>query len=408
MDFSLNEEQRGWQMEARKFAQDEIRPVSLPRDQIEGGFEPWDWGIIEKGSRLGFRTLAVPKEWGGPGADFVSQALVMAELAKGDSAISKAFSQNWKWSHLIASACTQDQKERFLKPFLADHRYVMGRGITEPNAGSDNRMPPEDDPKAGYRVRAVRNGDEWILNGEKCFIANGSVGSLFFVDARSNPEVSIKQGGTLFMVPKGTPGFRIGKIFNKRGWRFYQNAELIFENARVPHANVVGDVGTGSVKSGRGDTTGGDLFGDLELAANALGVCDDAVEMAMSFSQTYKRAGKYLMEHQLIQLKLNEMHMLTEALRSYVMRVAWLHDRKEHSANAGLVMNYSTDVIQRVTRLNMEIHGAEGCMMNARADKLVRDAMVWTHLAGDTVQRVKVLKRLGKGGPAAAGVAAGD
>lgn len=408
MDFSLNEEQRGWQMEARKFAQDDIRPMSLERDQIEGGFEPWDWNIIEKGSKLGFRTLAVPKEWGGPGADFVSQALVMAELAKGDSAISKAFSQNWKWSHLIASACTEDQKERFLKPFLADHRYVMGRGITEPNAGSDNRMPPEDDPKAGYRVRAVRNGDEWILNGEKCFIANGSVGSLFFVDARTNPDVSIKEGGTLFMVPKGTPGFRIGKIFNKRGWRFYQNAELIFENARVPHANVVGQVGTGSVKAGRGDTTGGDLFGDLELAANALGVCDDAVEMAMHFSRSYKRAGKYLMEHQLIQLKLNEIHMLTEALRSYVLRVAWLHDRKEHSANAGLVMNYSTDVIQRVTRLNMEIHGAEGCMMNARVEKLVRDAMVWTHLAGDTVQRVKVLRRLGKGGPAAAGIAGSD
>ena len=401
MDFSLNEEQRGWQMEARKFAEDEIRPRSLERDQIEGGFEPWDWEIIEKGSKLGFRTLAVPKEWGGPGADFVSQALVMAELAKGDSAISKAFSQNWKWSHLIASACTQDQKERFLKPFLADHRYVMGRGITEPNAGSDNRMPPEDDPKAGYRVRAVRDGDDWLLNGEKCFIANGSVGSLFFVDARTNPDVSIKEGGTLFMVPKGTPGFRIGKIFNKRGWRFYQNAELIFENARVPHANVVGKVGTGSVKAGRGDTTGGDLFGDLELAANALGVCDDAVDMAMNFSRTHKRAGKYLMEHQLIQLKIHEMHMLTEALRSYVMRVAWLHDRKEHSANAGLVMNYSTDVIQRVTRLNVDIQGAEGCMMNARAEKLVRDAMVWTHLAGDTVQRVKVLKRLGKGGPVA-------
>ena len=399
MDFSLNEEQRGWQTEARKFAQDEVRPLSLKRDQIEGGFEPWDWGIIEQGSMLGFRTLAVPKEWGGPGADFVSQALVMAELARGDSAISKAFSQNWKWSHLIASACTQDQKERFLRPFLADHRYVMGRGITEPNAGSDNRLPPEDDPKAGYRVRAVRDGDEWVLNGGKCFIANGSVGSLFFVDARTNPEVSIRQGGTLFMVPRSTPGFRIGKVFNKRGWRFYQNAELIFENARVPHANVVGEVGTGSVKAGRGDTTGGDLFGDLELAANALGVCDDACELAMSYAKRHQRAGKYLMEHQLVQLKINEMHALTEALRSYVMRVAWLHDRGEHSANAGLVMNYSTDVIQRVTRLNMEIHGAEGCMMNARVDKLVRDAMVWTHLAGDTVQRIKVLRRLDKKAP---------
>jgi acyl-CoA dehydrogenase len=402
MDFSYNEEQRGWQLEARKFAMDEIRPISLARDQIEGGFAPWNWDIIEKGSKLGFRTLAVPKEWGGPGADFVSQALVMAELARGDSAISKAFSQNWKWSHLIASACTADQKERFLKPFLADHRYVMGRGITEPNAGSDNRMPPEDDPKAGYRVRAERQGDEWILNGEKCFIANGSVGSLFFVDTRTNPDVSIKQGGTLFMVPKGTPGFRIGKVFNKRGWRFYQNAELIFENARVPHANVVGEVGTGSVKAGRGDTTGGDIFGDLELAANALGVCDDACEMSMAFSRAHKRAGKYLMEHQVVQLKLNEMHALTEALRSYVMRVAWLHDAGQHSANAGLVMNWSTDVIQRVTRLNMEIHGAEGCQMFARVDKLVRDAMVWTHLAGDTVQRIKILKRLEK--KAASGV----
>jgi acyl-CoA dehydrogenase len=394
MDFSLNEEQRGWQMEARKFAEDEIRPISLKRDQIEGGFEPWDWDIMEKGSKLGFRTLAVPKEWGGPGADFVTQAVVMAELAKADSAISKAFSQNWKWSHLIANACSQDQKERFLKPFLADHRYVMGRGITEPNAGSDNRMPPENDPKAGYRLRAVRDGDEWVLNGEKCFIANGSVGSLFFVDARTNPDVNIKQGGTLFMVPKGTPGFRIGKVFNKRGWRFYQNAELIFENARVPHANIVGDVGTGSVKAGKGDTTGGDLFGDLELAANAIGVCDDAIEMSMNFTKAHKKGGKLLKDHQLIQLKIHEMHMLTEALRSFVMRVAWMHDQGTHSGNAGLVMNYSTDIILRVTRLNMEIHGAEGCLMNARVDKLVRDAMVWTHLAGDTVQRVKVLKRI--------------
>ena len=394
MDFSLNEEQRHWQAEARKFAEEDIRPLSIERDQIEGGFEPWDWDIIKKGSKLGFRTLAVPKEWGGPGADFVTQAIVMAELAKGDSAISKAFSQNWKWSHLIAASCSREQKERFLKPFLADHTYLMGRGITEPNAGSDNRMPPEDAPKAGFRLKAERDGDEWVLNGEKCFIANGSVGSLFFVDARTNPEVNVRKGGTLFMVPKGTPGFRVGKIFNKRGWRFYQNAELIFENARVPHTNVVGEVNGGS-KASAGDTTGGDIFGDLELAANAVGVCDDATGLAMNFARTHKRAGKLVAEHQLVQLKLNEMHALTEALRSYVMRVAWERDQGGPvGANAGLVMNLSTDIIQRVTRLNMDIHGAEGCMMNARVDKLVRDAMVWTHLAGDTVQRVKVLKRL--------------
>ena len=395
MDFSLNEEQRGWQMEARRFAEEEIRPLSVKQDQIADPRETWDWDIIVRGSKLGFRTLAVPKEWGGPGADFVTQAIVMAELARGDSAISKAFSQNWKWSHLIAASCTREQKERFLKPFMADHRYLMGRGITEPNAGSDNRLPPPDAPKAGYRLRAERDGEQWVLNGEKCFIANGSVGSLFFVDARTNPEVNVRQGGTLFMVPKGTPGFRVGKVFNKRGWRFYQNAELIFENCRIPHANVVGEV-NGGVKASAGDTTGGDIFGDLELAANAVGVCDDAISMAMSFARTHKRAGRPVMDHQIVQLKLNEMHALTEALRSYVMRVAWERDQGGPvGANAGLAMNLSTDIIQRVTRLNMDIHGPEGCLMNARVDKLVRDAMVWTHLAGDTVQRIKILKRLG-------------
>ena len=102
MNFSLTDEQRAWQMKAREFAQDEIRPLSIKRDQIEGGRETWDWDIIRKGSKLGFRTQAVPRDWGGEGTDFVTQGLVMAELARGDSAISKAFSQNWKLSHLIA------------------------------------------------------------------------------------------------------------------------------------------------------------------------------------------------------------------------------------------------------------------------------------------------------------------
>ncbi len=392
MDFSLNDEQRAWQLKARRFAAEVLRPVSLQRDQIPGAREPFDWDIIRKGSKLGFRTLAVPKEWGGHGTDFVTQVIVMAELARADSAMSKAFSQNWKWSHLISAACNEEQKERFLKPFLADDTYLLGKGITEPNAGSDNRLPPASEPKAGYRLKAERQGDDWILNGEKTFIAQGGVGKLFFVDARTNTDVNIQQGGTMFLVPVDTPGFRFGKSSNKRGWRFYQNAELVFENARVPHANVVGEV-NGGMKKNKGDTTGGDLFGDLELAANALGVCEDAVGLAMNFARTQKKGSRLAIDHQLVQLKVHEMHMLTEALRSFVLRVAWEHDRRELSANGGLVMNYATDVIQRVTGLNMEIHGAEGCMMNARVDKLVRDAMIWTHLGGDTVLRLKTAKR---------------
>jgi len=392
MDFSLSKEQQAWQMKAREFAREEIRPISLKRDQIEGGFAPWDWEVIKKGSRLGFRTLAVPREWGGPGTDFVTQGLVMTELAKGDSAIAKAFSQNWKWSHQIAENCTDDQKERFLKPFLADDTYVMGSASTEPNAGSDNRYPPADDPKSGWRLRAERQGDEWILNGEKTFIANGSIGKLFFVSTRTDPDAPIREGTTLFLVPIDTPGFRIGKIFNKSGWRFYQNAELIFENARVPHANVVGEVHGGvKVRSGAAAE-----FGDFELAANALGVCDAACEYAMQFARTQRRGGKLLFDQQLVQLQLNEMHMLTEALRSYVMRTAWEMDHKVQGVNAVLVMNYSTSVMQRVTHLNLGIHGMAGGVMDAVADKLVRDAFIWSHLAGDTTQRLKAVRRFPK------------
>ena len=398
MDFALSNEQRSWQMAARKFADEEIRPISLKRDAIPTARETFDWEIIKKGSKLGFRTLAVPKEWGGHGTDFITQALVMTELAKADSAVSKTFSQNWKWSHLICTSCTEAQKERFLRPFVADDTFLLGKGITEPSAGSDNRLPPEDDPKAGLKLRAQRHGNEWILNGEKAFIANAPVGKLFFIDARTDSSVPLKQGTTMFLVPSDTPGFRIGKVFNKSGWRFYQNGEMIFENARVPHANVVGEVGGAVRKTGGvgGDTTGGDLFGDLELCANALGICDDACETAMRYVKTAKQGGRVLFEQQNVQLQLDRMFMLTEALRSLVMRVAWEHDMKIHSCNAGLAMNYSSDVVQEVTEIYMEVRGVEGCHMDPHTDKLARDAIIWTHLAGDSVQRMKVARRLGK------------
>ena len=397
MDFSLNEEQRAWQMKARKFAQEEIRPIALACDGIADPRKTFDWDIIRKGSKLGFRTAATPQEFGGHGIDLVTQAVVMAELAKADSAISKTFSQNWKWSQLIASACTEEQKARFLKPFVADDTYLLGSGSTEPNSGSDNRLPPEDDPRAGVRLRAERQGDAWILNGEKVFIANGSVAKLFFVRARTDPKVDVKRGTTLFLVPSDTPGFRSGKVFNKRGWRFYQNAELIFENARVPHANVVGEVNGGATARG-GDPS---QFGDLELAANALGVCEAAVELAMRRARTRRAGDKNVIDQQISQLKLSEMHMLTEALRSFVMRTAWERDRavaRDEQARSFMpalfVTNFSKTVIQRVTELNMDIHGAAGGAMDAYADKLVRDAMIWTHLAGDSVVRMKAIRHL--------------
>ena len=268
MDFSLNDSQRAWQAKARKFADEEIRPISLERDAILDPFEAFDWEIIKKGSKLGFRTAVVSEQEGGHGIDFVTQAIVMAELAKADSAISKTFSQCWKWSHLIAAVCNDDQKERYLKPFLADDTYVFGFGATEPNGGSDNRLPVKGDIRAGLRLRAEFDGDDIVLNGSKLYIANGSIAKLLFLYVRTDPSVPINDGTSLVMVPRDAPGFRHGKVFNKSGWHLYQNAELIFEDARIPRANLVGEV-NGAMKSGQGEV-GGDIFGDLELSANGL------------------------------------------------------------------------------------------------------------------------------------------
>jgi alkylation response protein AidB-like acyl-CoA dehydrogenase len=391
VDFSLNQEQRAWQEKARKFAAEEVAPLSLERDAILDPFDAFDWEVIKKGSKLGFRTAVVSKDEGGHGIDFVTQAVVMTELAKADSAISKTFSQCWKWSHLIAAVCNDDQKERFLKPFLADDTFVLGFGATEPNGGSDNRMPPPDDVKAGLRLAGRVEGDQMVLNGDKAFIANGSIAKLFFVYVRTDPTVPIGQGTTLMMIPRDTPGFRHGKVFNKSGWRFYQNAELIFENARVPMTNMVGEL-NGALRRREGEV-GGDLFGDLELAANGLGICDAASDKAVAVVRARKNGGA-LKDQQLIQLKIGRMKMLTEALRSYVLRVAWEHDQHNLTTNAGLVMNLATDYIQEVAELGMDVFDHAGAPMDRAIDKLVRDTFIWSHLAGDSVQRMKVARRV--------------
>lgn len=390
MEIDLNEDQRAWQARARRFAREVIAPVSLARDRVVEPGDTWDWDVICEGSALGFRTAAMPKEFGGAAIDFVTQVVIAAEMAKADSAVAKAFTQSWKWCNLIDEWCTPELRATLFKRFADDERYLLGGGITEPNAGSDNRLPVADDPRAGLRLRAVRDGAEWVLNGQKCFIAHGGVAKIFFVYARTNPTVPVNKGTTIFAVPADTPGFRIGKVFNKNGWRFYQNAELIFENVRVPAASILGRLDEGfathSGKTGR--------FADLEYAANALGVCEGAIDMALNHCRERWPEGRFL-RSQIVQLKLSEMGRLTASLRAYALKFAAESDAFGSSATKHdlFLMNLSSDVIQRVCNLNMELHGGQaGGRRSEAADKLVRDAIIWTHIGGDSVQRMKAVQ----------------
>ncbi|MDP7502523.1 MAG: acyl-CoA dehydrogenase family protein [Nitrospinota bacterium] len=389
----LSDEHRALQQMARDFAEKEIRPISAERDLISDPKETFDWEIIKKGSALGLRTLAVPERFGGPGVDLMGQALVILELARGDGAICKTFSQNWKFTPIITEVANDEQRERFLPQFMENDDFLLASGNTEPDAGFDNRYPPPDYPKAGYKMSAVRGGDEWILNGMKQFIANGGVASLYVVFTRTNLDTSIKEGTTLFLVPKDTPGFTIGRRHNKIGWRFYQNAELIFEDCRVPDANILMGVNKGL--DFRWEFVSG--FNDIELAGNLLGIAQAAYEHAIEHARNRFQGGKIIIEHQAVKLKLADMYMRLEAGRSYYFKVVedCLDGGVEgDSASKQLMKVFVTEVAQRVTRDAVEIFGGMGVMKDAPVEKLMRDASVLTHLAAGTVNTLMAAEKL--------------
>lgn len=394
MEHLFSSEQIKWRDLAREFAREEVRPIAIRQDQVSDPAHTLDWETICKGSKLGFRIGALPKEYGGLGLDLTTQVLILVELARADSAVAKAFSQCWKWSVLMATICSDEQKRRFLPEFISDDTYLLARGMTESNAGSDNRIPPPDQPKTGFRTRAERQGDVWILNGEKQFISHGPAAKLYLVDVRTDPEADIVHGASLFLIPRDTPGFSIGKVYNKAGWRFYQNAELVFSDAQVPHANLIGEVNGGLIACSR-ETSG---TGELELGATALGACMAAMEMA---TETIRRAGKagHLVS-QAAEVKLAEMAILTESLHSMVITTAlqWDHalrtGGKRDMAKGALSVVLGSQAFTRVTRLNMEVQGALGGEMNLQTDKLVRDGGTWPHMVGDTVNKLIAARRV--------------
>jgi alkylation response protein AidB-like acyl-CoA dehydrogenase len=389
----LNDEHRALQQMARDFAEREIIPVAAERDRIQDPKETFSPELIKKGSALGLRTLAVPEEFGGPGVDLKGQVLVILELARGDGGVAKTFSQCWKWTPMLCRLATDEQRERFLPKFLEDDLYLLAMAGTEPDAGSDNRMPPPGYPKAGWKTSAVRDGDEWVINGMKHFIANGGVAKLYIVRTRTNPDVSINEGTTMFFVPSDTPGFSIGRRHDKIGWRFYQNAELIFQDCRVPASNLLGEL-----NKGKGDSSERFVsFNDVELAANVIGISQAAFEHALNHARNRFQGGKPIIEHQAIALKLSDMYMRLEASKSYLFNVV---DSSENggaefeSSSKQLLKVFATESAIQITRLAVEIFGGSGVMRDAPVEKLLRDAHIFPHLAADSIMNLRAAAKL--------------
>ena len=378
MEFRLTDEQRHWQQVARRFAREEIAPVAFERERIEDPWERYPWDLVEKADAVGLRTLAIPKELGGGGADTLTLVLCVEELAAADVGVAVDIDQTWKFTPIITHMMNDAQRERFLPKFRDDPRCVLGYGGTEPAAGSDT-WGPYVAPGAGAQLRAERRGDEWVLNGRKHFINNGGEAKIIFILARSDPEATIMDGLTTFVVEQGTPGFTYGVSQNKVGQRLSSNVELIFEDCRVPEFNRISDVGGGLQWMGD--------IGKRSLAktgALSLGVARGAFEAALARARERVQGGKPIIQHQATQVVFAEMLAEIEAARSLLWRAAWECDHAEpYDRKIGNVAKlFASEMAIRVATKALQVWGGYGVMTQWPAEKYYRDAITVTHMDG--------------------------
>ncbi len=379
MDFTLTEEQRALQTLAREFAEQVVRPVAMERDHIPDHRACFPEDLIRRGSELGLRTLCVPKAYGGPGIrDMLTLVLVAEELALGDPGVAMSLIQTCRLSRLLAEAGTKDQQDRFFPALRDDPLYLLSIGASEPDAGSDTVLPYEG-ADVGLRLAATRQGDHYVLNGMKHFITNAGASKLYYVLARTDPTKGLREGVTAFLVPPDTPGFRIGREHDKMGRRLQRNGELIFENARVPAANRLGDEGMG-----HGLFTQFLRGGITIPAAIAVGVARAAYVAALAHAEARIQGGRPIRQHQTIANMVADMYGQIEAARTLVWRSAWAIDSDAPDATQLALMGkvVASEMAVRACISAMEIFGGYGYMRELPLEKHVRDALSFLHSDG--------------------------
>jgi len=386
VEFALTDEQMALRDLARDFVEREVVPVAAALDAHADPADCFSWELVEKLSAVGLRTVALDKKYGGGGADAVTLCVLVEELAVGDMGVAVTMAQTWKITQTIQGGATAEQLQRFLPILRDDPRGLLAIGITEPDTGSDYIIPYPD-PKAGPHLSAVRDGDHWVLNGMKHFISNGNRAALYLIFARTDPSRPQTRGLTAFLVPRDAPGFTIGQVHNKMGERLANNAELVFQNCRIPAQNQFGELNGGFEVLRR-------FFpaSNAYAAATVLGVGRAAYEKSLAFARTRVQGGRPIIEHQAIRMLLAETKMRLDSTRDYIWHAAWAADHREHFdwTWASLPKVLAAEVVVRATQVAIQVHGGYGVVREMGLEKLYRDAAVF--FESDGTQQALTLK----------------
>lgn len=398
-DFTLTEEQLALRSLAREFVKKEIKPTIKEREAIADPRERMPWDIVEKLSKLGIRTLHLKKEYGGGGADCLTICMMGEELAVGDLGIAVICDQTWKLSAFFNEAMNDEQRERFVPDFVNDHRFLLAIGSTEPDTDKGYRYAePTNVMGTGPRTNAKRDGKDWVINGTKHYISTGSDAKLYFVAVRTDPS----KGGALpgvsfFIIPRPIEGFTIGRIEDKIGQRLINNAELVFQDCRVPDANIL--IGEGRAAEVRRIFAAGS---NVEAGATALGCGRAAYEAALEWAKTRVQGCKPIIEHEAIGMMMADMAMNLEVARNMLWKAAWsvdhpekmeqylvdyktldpAFDLKKNNPLTSLAKVFASETAVKVAIQAMEIFGGFGIMRDGPVEKCVRDALTFLHSDG--------------------------
>ncbi|MCC7104320.1 MAG: acyl-CoA dehydrogenase family protein [Chloroflexi bacterium] len=383
-DPRLTEEQQAMRQLAKDFADREIKPVAIERDRLEDPEARVSFDVLRKASELGLRLLQLSPAKGGGGADALTCCIVTEELAVGDVGIASTLDQTSTWSHVwFDRAFNPEQVERFLPMVVNDHNCHLGFGGHEPDTDLGWSYYNELAPNTGYKTTAVRDGDEWVVNGVKNYITNGSIAKLLCVQVRTDQTKLGAAGVSTLILPGNSSGFT-RKEHDKVGRRLGANGQLFFDNVRVPASNLVGSVGRSPLGAGDGTAFG---RGAPRFQAMNLGIGRAAYEAALDYVRQRVQGGRPVIEHQAVGLVLADLAINLEVARSMIWKAAWASDHPEAYESGDLpqlplqtiAKVFTSETVHRVTVKAMELFGGAGIMREMPGQKYVRDALIFLH-----------------------------